>query len=432
MKNNTFKQTEIGEIPEDWDLSSVGELVNVKGRIGWRGYTKDDLRESGPLVLGGTNIVDNKINLTKPTFISIEKYDESPEIQVNVEDIIVTKTGNSIGDVGIVLEDIGKATINPNVALFRVNKNKILPRFLYFHLLTTYSQNFLKNSSSSSAQPAINQATLRQLKVVLPRLPEQQQIASVLSSLDDKIQLNRRMNKTLEEIGKALFKHWFVDFEFPNENGEPYKSSGGEMVESELGEIPKEWEVSQLKDFGEIVCGKTPPKKKSEYFDGDVPFIKIPDMHNQVFVVKTEDSLSQEGMNFQKQKTLPKDSICISCIATVGLVCITSQTSQTNQQINSIVPSERFYREYLYFTLSSMNRTLRDYASGGSATLNLNTGSFSKIYLPKPKNKTLQLFNECTSNLFEKVLMNEKESINLAQVRDSLLPRLMSGKLRVN
>jgi type I restriction enzyme S subunit len=137
-------------------------------------------------------------------------------------------------------------------------------------------------------------------------------------------------------------------------------------------------------------------------------------------------------MNFQKQKTLPKDSICISCIATVGLVCITSQTSQTNQQINSIVPSERFYREYLYFTLSLMNRTLRDYASGGSATLNLNTGSFSKIYLPKPKNKTLQLFNECTSNLFEKVLMNEKESINLAQVRDSLLPRLMSGKLRVN
>lgn len=311
-----------------------------------------------------------------------------------------------------------------------IPKRGINPEYLYY--LAKANTHVFESNASGSTFKELSGGRLKKLNFLIAPEPEQQQIASILSSLDDKIELNRRMNKTLEEIGKALFRRWFVDFEFPNEQGKPYKSSEGKMVDSESGEIPKGWEVAQLKDFGEIICGKTPPKKKNEYFGGDVPFIKIPDMHNQMFIVKTEDSLTQEGMNFQKQKNLPKDSICVSCIATVGLVCITSQVSQTNQQINSIVPNKKLYKEYLYFTLSSMDRTLRDYASGGSATLNLNTGSFSKVYILKPSDEILRLFCEYTLNLFERILMNEKENINLAQTRDSLLPKLMSGKLRVS
>ncbi len=424
-KQVNYKQTEIGEVPKDWQVEPVSRASEIisggtpktskaeywGGKIPWLSVADFNNEQR--------YVYDSEKTIT-------EKGLNGSSTNILKKEMLIISARGTVG----VLAQVGR-DMAFNQSCYGLNsKQGYINDFLYYSLKSRMGA--IRQKTHGSVFSTITKRTFDDIFLPKPKVEEQQQIASVLSSLDDKIELNRKMNQTLEEMGKALFKNWFVDFEFPNNEGKPYKSSGGKMVESELGEIPKGWDVAQLKEFGEIVCGKTPPKKKSEYFGGNVPFIKIPDMHSQMFIVKTEDSLTKEGMDFQKQKNLLKDSICVSCIATVGLVCITSQVSQTNQQINSIVPSERFYREYLYFTLSSMDRTLRDYASGGSATLNLNTGSFSKIYILKPSKETLQLFNEHNSNLFEKVLMNEKENINLAQARDSLLPRLMSGRLRVN
>jgi len=241
------------------------------------------------------------------------------------------------------------------------------------------------------------------------------------------------MNKTLEAIAQAIFKHWFVDFEFPNEEGKPYKSSGGEMVyNEELGkEIPKGWEVVEIRELGEIICGKTPPKSIKKYFGGDMPFIKIPDIHNEVFVIETDDSLTEEGMNSQKNKTIPPYSVCVSCIATVGKVCINDKKSQTNQQINSIVPKESYFTYYLYFKMKSMEDYLKVLGSGGSATLNINTRIFSKIKILKPEDEILREFQEKVDPLFDKILSNLYQSKSLSQIRDTLLPKLMPGEIRV-
>jgi len=154
-------------------------------------------------------------------------------------------------------------------------------------------------------------------------------------------------------------------------------------------------------------------------------------MHNQLFIIHTEDSLTKEGEKYQENKTIPTKSVCVSCIATVGLVSLTSKNSQTNQQINSIIPKEDFFMEYLYFQLKSMNQIFQDYGSGGSTTLNINTTSFSNIKILLPSEDFLKKFHLNIKSIFDKILINQEETNNSSQIRDSLLPRLMSGKIRV-
>jgi type I restriction enzyme S subunit len=195
--------------------------------------------------------------------------------------------------------------------------------------------------------------------------------------------------------------------------------------------LPDDWRVGKLVQVGKIICGKTPSKSNDDYFGNDIPFIKIPDLHNKMFILETTDNLSIEGAMSQNNKMLPKDSICISCIATVGLVSITTKDSQTNQQINSIIPNNQIYREYLYFTLTKMNDYLNDLGSGGTATLNVNTSTFSNIELVIPSENNLKEFHQISNPIFEKVLKNNTQIQTLTKTRDELLPRLMSGAVRV-
>jgi type I restriction enzyme S subunit len=287
-------------------------------------------------------------------------------------------------------------------------------------------------SSEGTRMPRASWKYLSQLKKPFPSLPEQRAIAEILSSLDDKIKLNRRMNATLEHIAQAIFKRWFIDFEFPDENGQPYKSSGGEMVESELGEIPRGWEVKELKNFGNIICGKTPSKKIHDYYeDGTISFIKIPDMRNKIFPIDTEDKLSKKGAEAIYKKKVPANSVCVSCIATVGLVCLTNEEAYTNQQINSIIPVSSVSPYYLYFAMKELYEKLHLWASGGSATLNLNTKQFSGIKIVMPPADVMVKFDDQNDSIFKKTLCNSVESKVLSQTRDLLLPRLMSGKIRI-
>jgi len=279
--------------------------------------------------------------------------------------------------------------------------------FMYYLLLTLN----LDELNEDSAVPGLNRNTAYSQEFFLPPLPEQKAIAEVLSSIDDKIDLLHRQNKTLEEMAMTLFRQWFIE---PTKDG-----------------LPEGWEEVELSKLGQIVCGKTPSKNKPEYFGGKIPFIKIPDMHGNVFVFKTEDTLSEIGAKTKKNKTLPERSICVSCIATVGLVSMNAFISQTNQQINSIIPYKEFYRYFLYLKTKSMKEELIAMASGGTATLNLNTTEFSKIKIEIPKEDYLHAFHEKIKYIFEKIFINTSQIQTLEKLRDTLLPKLMSGEVRV-
>jgi len=287
-----------------------------------------------------------------------------------------------------------------------VKKNKALNIFIYYWLKNNID--YLKSNGTGTTFAEISGSVIKLLDILLPPLPEQKAIAEVLSSLDDKIDLLHRQNKTLEQMAETLFRQWFVE---------------------EAGE---DWEEKPLNYFGDVICGKTPSKKKPEYHDGEIPFIKIPDMHGNTFIFNTADTLTDEGSNSQKNKLLPPKSICVSCIATVGLVSMNIVESQTNQQINSIIPKEDKYRYFLYLYMKSSYNLLHAMAGGGTATLNLNTGNFQKINILKPDDNTLNEFNLFVEPQFNKIFANQQQINTLESLRDTLLPKLMSGEVRVN
>ncbi|CAM2076744.1 MAG: Type I restriction modification DNA specificity domain-containing protein [uncultured Clostridium sp.] len=306
----------------------------------------------------------------------------------------------------------------------------VTQEFLYYSFI--YERDRLLNLSNGSVFRNLKTDIVKNYEINLPGVNEQKAIVKVLSNLDEKIETNNKINKKLEEIAQAIFKQWFVDFEFPNEEGKPYKSSGGEMIESELGMIPKGWGVDSLSNLvKEVITGKTPSTKKSENYGDKYPFVTIPDMHNKVFVTKTERYLSEDGHKLQEKKLIPKNSIMVSCIATVGLVSISSEAVHTNQQINSIIPNSIEEVFYFYEYLKLMEDRLKGIGSAGSATLNVNKGEFEKIKYIYPDSRIINKYNNTVKNIYEKIKLNEIENNRLVQLRDILLPKLMSGEIRV-
>jgi len=336
-----------------------------------------------------------------PTFSGYKYKYLYPESNCKKGDLIVVARGvGGTGDVKIIEEDAYltnlsiKIDFDPDIV-----DNKFF--YYYFHKET------LRYLDSGSAQSQITITDLESESFLFPPLPEQKAIASVLSSLDDKIDLLHRQNKTLEAMAETLFRQWFVE------------------------EAQEDWEEKPLSFFGEIICGKTPSKKIYNYFNGEIPFIKIPDMHGSIFLSETTDSLTEEGKLSQSNKTLPPKSICVSCIATVGLVSMNATESQTNQQINSIIPQKDYYRYFLYFTMKLSYDLLHSMASGGTATLNLNTGNFSKIPVQYPGDNFLVAFQREVEPYFDKIFINQTQTRTLEKLRDTLLPKLMNGEVRV-
>jgi type I restriction enzyme S subunit len=254
------------------------------------------------------------------------------------------------------------------------------------------------------------------------------------------------MSETLEQMARALFKAWFVDFEpvrakmegrwrrgesLPGLPAHLYDLFPDRLVDSELGEIPEGWEVWRVSDIGNVVCGKTPSTKIPEYYGDDVPFITIPDMHGNVFVISPQKKLSRVGAASQAKKTLPAGSICVSCIATPGLVVITTEESQTNQQINSVIPSQPGETYYWFWILRDLGDEIRAGGSGGSVLTNLSTGRFSELRILAPTAELRRAYHSHVASIFERILANLRETNTLAALRDALLPKLVSGELRV-
>jgi len=273
----------------------------------------------------------------------------------------------------------------------------------------------IKSMVGSSGRQRVQTDVVQNLEIMVPDYEEQKQISGILKSLDDKIVANTEINKNLEQQAQAIFKAWFVDFEPFNE------------------EMPSDWIIGTVDDLGtEIICGKTPSTKKKEYYGSDMPFITIPDMHGCVYNVVTEKYLSIAGIASQSKKTLPPNSVCVSCIGTAGLVTLVSEKSQTNQQINAITPKEGISPYYVYLLMKTLSKIINKLGQSGSTIVNLNKKQFSKIQVIIPSRSILCNFDILCTPLFEMILSNQRENIRLVNLRDILLTKLMKGELDVS
>ena len=409
-----WKEYKISNVIDEISMGPFGSNIKV-----------DNFIDSGVPVLNGSNLQGFKLNEESFNFVSQEKADSLGKANAHRGDVVITHRG-TLGQIVYIPKDSKYEQYVISQSQFRLKlKEKLLrPDFFVYFFHTRLGQYRILMNASQVGVPALARptSTFKEVYVPVPPIERQNEIMNILSSLDDKIELNRRINENLEQQAQALFKSWFVDFE-------PFRD--GEFVESEQGMIPKGWRVGTLSDYGSIICGKTPPKAESTFYGGNIPFIKIPDMHNNVFVIESEDHLSSSGDESQIGKRIPPYSILVSCIATVGLVCMNTQMSHTNQQINTIVPKFSRYRYYLYQKLSSMKEQLINLGRGGTATLNVNTKQFGSIRVLKPLDKVLEDYTNIITSIYNKIEINYQESRRLATLRDTLLPRLMSGEIKV-
>jgi len=384
---------------------------------------KEDYGHGTPFLPYKNVYKNSKVNVNELELMNVRPLDLERRNAV-YGDIFFTASSETPDEVAmssVLLDEVENLTFNGFCKRFRLNDfNTLLPEYARYLFRDISFRREVYQLATGDIRFNISQESLANIEIEIPDLPTQRQIAQILSSLDDKIELNLQMNQTLEAMAQAIFKEWFVNFNFPGFDGE--------LVDG----LPKGWNRCLIKDFGKIVCGKTPSKAVKEYFGGEYMFIKIPDMHNSVFIIETTDSLTEEGLNSQSNKTIPPFSICVSSIATVGLVCINPEPCQTNQQINSIVPKNKDSRYFLYFLTTSMKDTFLATASGGTATLNMNTSQFSNIGAFMPGEDILKEFDVIVSPIMEKILENEYNIKSLTQTRDTLLPKLMSGQLEIS
>lgn len=425
-----FKLTEIGELPFEWEVDTMENALNEI--IDYRGKTPVK-SETGIVTLSAKSVKDGYIDYSKAYFISESTYQKFMVRGFPRKGDILLTTEAPLGLVARL--DREKVGIAQRLLTLRGKKEYLLNDYLMYYLMSNEGKHQLTSRQSGTTVTGIKQKEFRKCLISIPPFEEQKAIARILSTLDEKIEVNNQINKTLENMAQVIFKQWFVDFEFPNEEGEPYKSSGGEMFESELGMIPKGWEVKKSSDIANVNIGKTPPRKEKECFTldpDDYKWISIKDLGNSgAYIFDSSEYLTKESIEKYNVKVVPDNTVVLSFKLTIGRVSITCGQMTTNEAIAhfNLSNKSKITTEYLYLYLKGF-----DYGKLGntSSIANaVNSKIIKSMPIIVPDNKTIKTFSEVMESVFSKIKYTIKQSDKLIEIRDSLLPKLMSGEIRV-
>ena len=319
-----------------------------------------------------------------------------------------------------------------DVLVFRA-KNGHCSSFLYTVLMQDAFFDYAMSGAKGSKMPRGDKDQI--MRYELPTLTpmEEENIGNMMVDIMSKINVNRQINDNLEAIAKQLYDYWFVQFDFPNEEGKPYKSSGGAMVWNEKlkREIPQGLGTPKIGDIEKnIITGKTPSCADEDNFGGDIPFVTIDDIRGNLFVFEAQRTLSTKGADSQEKKYLPIGSLSVSCIGTIGVMGFVARLAQTNQQINSIVFEHEYNKEFLYFSLKLYYENAK--AKTGNVFANMSKEEFASIIVAYPPKQILQAFHNKVAPIFDSIKNNIEEINSLTKQRDELLPLLMNSQAMVN
>ena len=327
------------------------------------------------------------------------------------------------------LQEFDEAIISQAYPVFEVkDENKLLPEYLMMWFSRPEFDREACFYAVGGVRGSLEWEDFCNMKLPVPSIETQRAIVAEYNTVKNRIALNNQLIQKLEETAQAIYKQWFVDFEFPDENGNPYKSSGGKMVFNEEleKEIPEGWELDKIKSFGDVITGKTPSSKAPEDFGVDMLFVTPGDFKNyNKFVTGAERKLSQIGHKKLNNKILKLDSVIVTCIGSdMGKVVVTKQKCITNQQMNSIVVSHDFYTDYLYYYLNSIYEELRSIALGGSTMPMLSKSEFEIINILKPSNALLQNFRKILIPFNEMNFAKSMECKSLERLSNLFLSKL--------
>lgn len=420
---------------------NIGNDLYLKGRIGWKGLSKDEyLSDSHYRIINGYSLKDGYIDWEIAGFISKERYEESPEIMLKVNDILISKDG-TIGKVGIVRDLLSPTTVASGIFVLRnIIEDKLDTEYLFQYLKSSYFKSFINSvKAEGSTINHLYQRDLIRLEIDVPKIDLQRRISKVLSDLDTKIELNNHINRELEAMAKTLYDYWFVQFDFPNEQGKPYKSSGGKMVyNAELKrEIPEGWEAGNIGNYCPSTGGFA--FKSSWWTNEGVSVVKIKDIQEDYTIdISNLAKVDLTGKNIDnKFKAKPGDILIAMTGATVGkygIVPITDYPIYVNQRVGYFnlgkEPSEK-----LPYLINSLNqpyfREMIFALASGAAQPNISNEQINRISIVIPDRTIVNNYNLKFSPFYMTILNNQRQNQQLTELRDWLLPMLMNGQVTV-
>ena len=403
--------------------------------------TKDQ-SSSGYRLLQIGNIAVGKFRESgKPRYVSEATFRRLNCTKIKIGDVLIARMPDPTGRAWCVDAPIPDSITSVDVAIVRVDPIKLNAKYLAYFLNQKSTLHLMASLQTGSTRQRIKRSDLSTLEILAHPIELQKAIAKVLTNLDEKIAANNALSKTLEDIAQTIFKSWFIDFDPVKAKMAGEKPAGmdaataalfpNSMEESELGIIPKGWTINIISDFGKVVTGKTPSTKVPEYWGEQIPFVTIPDMHGQMLITSTARALSQEGADSQRSQNIPAGSTMVTCIATPGLVGYATKNCQTNQQINSVIPKVEQSSIWLFWHLRGLIPTLIRNSGIGTVFANLNKSDFSNIKSITPEMALREAFSRIAEPIMELLETLNIESQYLREIREELLPRLISGELQI-
>lgn len=441
----------------------------------WRKVTISDLCEGiydgphatpektskGPVFLGISCLRKGRLDLSEAEHLSEEDFEKWTRRVTPEPGDVVFSYETRLGQAAIIPEGL-RCCLGRRMGLLRPDRSRTHPRFLLYAYLSPQFQAVLRRRAVQGS--TVNRILLTELPefpISVPPLAEQKAIAHVLGTLDDKIELNRRMNETLEAMARAIFKSWFVEFDPVIDNalraGNPIPDkladraaarqealdAGNPIVpddtarlfpdsfqESDLGPIPATWKVNGLYSLIDIIGGGTPKTSVDEYWGGSIPWFSLVDAPEptDVFAIDTERRITESGVENSSTKILPAGTTIISARGTVGKCAVVGRPMAMNQSCYGVRGAQEIGDYFVYFTLRHKVADLQR-KSHGSVFNTITRNTFKSIRVPTPFPEVMETFENVVSVYMDNVLANLKQSDTLRRVRDAFLPELLSGRL---
>lgn len=359
----------------------------------------------GMSLIRSQNVLDLKFSNDGLAFIDNGQANELKNVTVEENDILLNITGDSVARACKVPKRILPARVNQHVSIIRADKRKLDSDFLLYKL-QAMKELLLSISEIGGTRRALTKSLIENLGLMIPELPEQKSIACILSSLDDKIDLLHRQNKTLEQLAETLFRQWFIEEAQDN--------------------CPKETLGNVIK----TTSGGTPRRETPEYYmNGDIKWVKSKELAGS-FIFDTEEHITENAVKYSSAKLLPKDSILIAMYgATVGEYAILSVPATCNQAICALLPNEKYPYTYLY-SFIKYNKEYIISVAVGSAQQNISQILLKELEISSDI-QLIMKYHNMVEPLFNKVKSNINQILTLTKLRDTLLPKLMIGEIRV-
>lgn len=380
------------------------------------------------LFLDAGNITKVGFDFSEKHFITEEKDKKLRNGKLQRYDIVMMTRG-SVGNVALYDGTVpyDNIRINSGMIIIRCN-GKYKPLQVYYLLKSNFVQKQILDMMSGSVQKQLPVSIINKIK-----LPANSVEIDLIYDIDRKIENNNHINGELESIAKTIYDYWFLQYEFPNKDGQPYKSSGGKMVwNDELKkDIPEGWKNGILEDVGEIVSGGTPSTEHPEYYcKNGIAWITPNDLSNSndKYITHGERNISEMGLSNSSAKLMPKGTVLLTSRAPIGYIGIAINEVCTNQGFKSVVPNKKYGSEFIYYTIKKMVAYLKSLGTGSTFT-EISKNIVAQVKIVLPEETVVNKFEKIISEISSQRRILEEENRELVSLRDFLLPLLMNGQV---